>query len=87
MKPMSQIRPLLKRGMLLFTAGTLALAGSAFGQNAAQPENSYPTLFITGFFGAQWYQLYQGVNARSHSFNRGVTWGERWTEDTSKHWQ
>ena len=86
MKPMSQIRPLLKRGMLLFTAGTLALAGSAFGQNAAQPENSYPTLFITGFFGAQWYQLYQGVNARSHSFNRGVTWGERWTEDVSRYW-
>ena len=86
MKQLSQIKPLLKRGLLLIAASTLAVTGSAFAQNAAQPENGYPTLFITGFFGAQWYQLYQGVNARSHSFNSGIVWGERFTEDFAKYW-
>ena len=70
MKQLSQIKPLFKRGLLLIAASTLAVTGSAFAQNAAQPEKGYPTFFMTGFFGAQWYQLYQGVNARSHSFNR-----------------
>jgi outer membrane protein OmpA-like peptidoglycan-associated protein len=86
MKRLSQIKPLIKRTALLITAGAIALAGPAFAQNAAQPENGYPTFIVTGFLGGQWYQLYQGENARSHTFDKGIIWGERFTEDVHKYW-
>src|SRR5882724_1053846 len=85
MKRLSQIQPLIRRTALLAVAGALTVAGPAFAQNAAQPENGYPTLILTGFFGAQWYQLYQGDSARTHKFDKGIVWGERFTEDVSKY--
>jgi hypothetical protein len=86
MKRLSQIKPLIRRTALLVTAGAIAVAGPAFAQNAAQPENGYPTLILTGFLGGQWFQLYQGENARSHTFDKGIIWGERFTEDVHKYW-
>jgi hypothetical protein len=86
MKRLSEFKPLIRRMALLVAAGALATTGSVFAQNAAQPERGYPTFFMTGFIGAQWYQLYQGDSARTHTFDRGLTWGERYTEDVSKYW-
>ncbi len=76
---------------MLVTAGAIAVAGPAFAQNAAQqnaaqPENGYPTFILTGFLGGQWFQLYQGDNARTHTFDKGIIWGERFTEDVHKYW-
>src|SRR5258708_2710474 len=86
MKRLSQIKPLMRRTELLVTAGAMAVAGPAFAQNAAQPENGYPTFLLTGFSGAQWYRIYKGNNERINKFEKGILWGERYTEDVAKYW-
>jgi len=70
----------------------VATAGPALPQssgNAAKPssdEGEYSTFDIGDFFGAQWFQLWQGTINQNHLLEPKVIFGVRATEDLGKYW-
>jgi outer membrane protein OmpA-like peptidoglycan-associated protein len=78
---------------VLAIGATLAITGPAAAQNtnAAKPrsavsvEGGYSTFDFSVFAGADWYQFGQGTTNSVNKFDRGISWGERFTEDFSKY--
>jgi hypothetical protein len=68
------------RIILLTVLAALVIAGPAFSQNAV-PERGYSTVDLTTFFGAQWYQIYQGTGGTGsqHFLEPRPVVGERLT--------
>jgi hypothetical protein len=74
------------RIILLTVLAALAIAGPAYSQNAVPDQRGYNTVDLSFFFGAQWYQIYQGSGGSGqHFLDAKQVWGERLTFDPLSH--
>ncbi len=79
--------------ILLGVLAALAAAGPALPQTPASanavknPEGGYSLVDLSGFFGDQWYQIYQGSggNGNQQYFLAKPVFGERLTENFSRY--
>ncbi len=81
-----------KRGALLTMAAALLISSAAVTPVSAQtnvvttsPEGRYSLWDVSGFVGTQWFQLYQGENARPLNHHAGIMFGGRITENISRY--
>jgi hypothetical protein len=73
------------RIILLTVLAALMIAGPAFSQNAV-PDRGYNTVDLSVFFGAQWYQIYQGSGGNGqHYLTTKQVFGERLTFNPLSH--
>jgi hypothetical protein len=64
----------------LTVLAALVIASPAYSQNAVPPERGYNTVDLSVFFGAQWYQIYQGSGGSGqHFLDPKQVFGERLT--------
>src|ERR1035438_8178105 len=92
MTMMSEFNRSRWRNVLLALTAVVATAGPALPQstsgNAAKAysdEGEYNTWDIGGFFGAQWFQAYQGSKGESHTLGAKTVIGERGTFDIGRY--
>jgi len=90
MTMMSEISRSRWRNVLLAVTAALATAGTALPQssNAAKPisdEGEYSTWDVGGFFGTQWFQLYQETTAQNHLLLPKIIVGARAGEDFGRY--
>jgi hypothetical protein len=92
MTMMSEFNRSRWRNILLALTAVVATAGPALPQssgNAAKPSSSdgeYSTWDIGDFFGAQWFQAYQGTKGQNHLLEPKDIFGVRATEDLGNYW-
>jgi hypothetical protein len=73
------------RIILLTVLAALMIAGPAYSQNAV-PDRGYNTVDLSVFFGAQWYQIYQGSGGNGqHYLTTKQVFGERLTFNPLNH--
>src|ERR1700744_1160070 len=78
---------------MLGVLALLAAAGPALPQTPASanpvknPEGGYSRVALSGFFGGQWYQIYQGSGGKGNQqyFLAKPVFGERLTENFSRY--
>ena len=84
-------KPNLKRwlhsGAFLAAVFACGTASPALAQNSAQglAEGTYSSWNISPFFGTQWFQFAQGKTIRPLTFDPGITFGVRVSEDLSRY--
>src|SRR5579863_5197898 len=93
MTMMSEFNRSRWRNIVLAFTAVLATAGPALPQssssgNVAKPisdEGEYSTWDIGGFFGTQWFQLYQETQNQNHLLEPKLIFGFRATEDFGRY--
>ncbi len=90
MTMMSEISRSRWRNVLLAVTAAVATASTALPQssNAAKPisdEGEYSTWDVGGFFGTQWFQLYQETTAQNHLLLPKIIVGARAGEDFGRY--
>ncbi len=74
------------RTILLTVLAALVIAGPAYSQNAVPDQRGYNTVDLSVFFGAQWYQIYQGSGGSGqHYLTTKQVFGERLTFNPLSH--
>ena len=77
-----------RSGALLTMAAALVMASPAFAQSnvvTSTQEGRWNLIDVDPFFGTQWFQLYQGSNARPEYFRPGIMVGLRVDENVSRY--
>lgn len=74
------------RSALLAIAAAAVMAVPAFPQNSSgNAVGGYSTWDVSPFIGGQWFQIYANNATRVHTFDPGIIFGVRVTEDFSRY--